>query len=270
MSIFLFSLHLVFNVAYALLQFPANLKSDGNNAVPRNVLVVDEESFRRYLKKIGKPAKRCESEIRNVKKFEAYLTRHKNKTLGAETPEDLKGFVDWAKGKREPVNALLWVLNRYYTCVSNDLMFCAVNELIGLDYMKKYNLKDFLGVDRQHTQALRTAGVSTSEHMLKVGGTDAGRRNLAEKTGVPLSALLELVKLADLSRIVGLKRKRARLYYDAGLDTLDEIAERDSKEIQQMLAEFVVRTGFAGSPPTLSEAAFTVKLARYLPRVVDY
>lgn len=234
------------------------------------MLVLDEEGFTRYLKKIGKSEKRCESEVRKVKKFEEYLSRHKNKNLGAETPEDLRDFVNWAEGKRENINVLLWVLNRYYNCVSNDLMFCAVNELIGLDYMKKYNLKGFLGVNHQHTQALRKEGVFTSEHMLNAGRTEEGRRKLAEKTGVPLSAILELVKLADLSRIVGLKRKRARLYYDAGLDTMDKIAEWDHKEMQQMFVEFVERTGFDGTPPTLSEAAFAVKIARYLPRIVGY
>ena len=233
-------------------------------------MVLDEEGFRRYLKKIGKSEKRCESEVRNVKKFQDYLSGYKNKKLGAETPDDLKDFVDWAEGKREKINVLLWVLNRYYSCMSNDLMFCAVNELIGSDYMKKCNLKDFLGVNHQHIQALRKEGVFTSEHMLKAGRTEEGRRKLAEKTGLPLSAILELVKLADLSRIVGLKRKRARLYYDAGVDTMDKIAEWDHKEMQQMLAEFVERTGFDGSPPTLSEASFTVKLAKFLPRIVEY
>ncbi len=233
-------------------------------------MILDEQSFRRYLKGTGKSEKRCDSEVRNVRKFEEYLSKHKNKRFGAETPEDLKDFANWAEGRRENVNVLLWVLNRYYSCVSNDLMVCAVNELLGLDYMKKYNLKDFLGVNHQHTQALRKEGVVTSEHMLKVGRTEEGRRKLAEKTGVPLSAVLELVKLADLSRIVGLKSKRARLYYDVGLDTLDKIAKRDPEEMQQMFVEFVERTRFDGTPPTASEAAFTVKLAKYLPRIVEY
>ena len=106
--------------------------------------------------------------------------------------------------------------------------------------------------------------------MLKVGRTGEGRRKLAEQTGVPLGAVLELVKLADMSRIVGLKSKRARLYYDAGLDTLDKIAKQDPEKMQQMFAEFVERTEFDGSPPPVSETAFAVKLAKYLPRIVQY
>jgi hypothetical protein len=205
-----------------------------------------------------------------LRKFEDYLSKHKNKKMGAETPEDLKDFVVWAQGKKENTNVLLWVLNRYYTCTSNDLMYCAVNELLGLDYLTKYNLKDFLGVNHQHTQALRKEGVVTCEHMLKAGRTEEDRRILAKKTGVPPSAILELVKLADMSRIVGLKSKRARLYYDAGLDTLDKIAKSDPEKMEKMFVEFVERTKFDGTPPPLGEAAFAVKLAKYLPRVVEY
>jgi hypothetical protein len=65
-------------------------------------------------------------------------------------------------------------------------------------------------------------------------------------------------------------RKRARLYYDAGLDTLDKIAKWDPEEMQHMFVEFVERTEFDGAPPTPSEAAFAVKLAKYLPRIVEY
>jgi hypothetical protein len=260
----------VTNERTVFFNFPQILRAIGSCAVPRDVFVLDEEGFRRYLKKTGHTDKRCDSEVRRLKTFEGYLSRHKNKKLGAETPEDLKDFVNWAQGKRENVNVLLNVLNRYYSCLSNDLMFCAGNELLGSDYMKKYNLKDFMGVSHQHTQALRKEGIFTSEHMLKAGRTVEDRKVLAQKTGVPLSAVLELVKLADMSRIVGLKRKRARLYYDAGLDTLDKIAKSDPEKMQQMFVGFVERTGFDGSPPTSSEAAYSVKLAKYLPRVVEY
>ncbi len=229
-----------------------------------------EEDFRRYLKRVGKSEKRCESEVRRLKEFEEHLLKHKSKKLGAETPEDLTDFVDWAIGKRQKINVLLFTLARYYNSTSNDLMFCAVQEKIGMEFMKKGNLKDFLGVNLQYIQALKREDVSTSEHMLNVGRTKEGREKLAEKTEVPLSAILEMVKLADLSRIVGLKRKRARLFYDAGLDTLDKIAKWDSEKMQHMFVEFVERTRFDGSPPTLGEAEYTVKLAKYLPRIVEY
>jgi hypothetical protein len=48
------------------------------------------------------------------------------------------------------------------------------------------------------------------------------------------------------------------------------MAKSDPEKMQQIFTEFVERTKFDGSPPPISEAAFTVKLAKYLPRIVEY
>ncbi len=231
-------------------------------------MALNEKGFREYLKKSGKSEKRIEFEVHNVKNFEEYLLKHKDKELEKATPEDLKNFMNWAEEKG--LKIWLWVFNRYYSYKQNDVMFCSVNELIGIQSIKRFRLRDFLGVDQQHVQALKAKGIVTAEQMLDVGRTREDRKKLAAKTGVPLDFILELVKLANLARIPGMKKKRARLFYDAGLDTMDKIAKWDSEEMQQMLIEFVERTRFDGSASTPSEAAFTVKLARYLQRIVEY
>jgi len=111
-------------------------------------LVVNEEGFRRYLKETGKPGNRIEREVRKMKEFELYLSKHRNRKFGAETAEDLRDFVNRLGDRGEKVNVWLWVLSRYYNSVSNDLMLCAVNEMIGLQFIKVANLKDFLGINR--------------------------------------------------------------------------------------------------------------------------
>jgi hypothetical protein len=106
--------------------------------------------------------------------------------------------------------------------------------------------------------------------MLEAGRTPQDRRALAEKTGVPLDAVLEYVKLSDLARIPGTKGIRARLYYDAGVDTLEKMAEWDPVELRAMVISFVERTGFDGIAPLPKEAASAVATARRLPKVVEY
>ncbi|MDH5451314.1 MAG: hypothetical protein OEX77_10540, partial [Candidatus Bathyarchaeota archaeon] len=68
---------------------------------------MDEEGFRRYLKKIGKSERKIEFDIRNMKKFEEYLLKHKGKKLEEAAPEDLKDFVNWAEEKGTKI--WLWV-----------------------------------------------------------------------------------------------------------------------------------------------------------------
>ena len=93
---------------------------------------------------------------------------------------------------------------------------------------------------------------------------------MAAATGVAPPAILELVKLADLSRLGGVKGIRAWLYYHAGADTLAAIAGWEPAALEKMLAEFVARTGFDGTPPLPKEVRNAVRAARALPAVVEY
>ena len=87
---------------------------------------------------------------------------------------------------------------------------------------------------------------------------------------MPLEAIEELVKLSDLARIPGIKGVRARLYHDAGVDTMEKLAEWEPEALRAMLAEFVERTGFEGIAVLPAEARSAVRQARRLPRVVVY
>jgi hypothetical protein len=78
--------------------------------------------------------------------------------------------------------------------------------------------------------------------------------------------MLELVKLSDLSRLGGLKSVRARLfYYDAGVDTVEKIAQWEPEELRAMLSEFVGESGFDGIAPLPKEVHNAVDKARSLP-----
>jgi hypothetical protein len=63
---------------------------------------------------------------------------------------------------------------------------------------------------------------------------------------------------------------RARLFHNAGLDTLDKIAALEPEQVRLVLVEYIERTGFPGIPSTPKEATHSVLLARYLPRIVEY
>jgi hypothetical protein len=232
------------------------------------VVALDGEGFTEYLKKTGKSAEKIAFDIRHMQQFDEYLLAHRGKTLDEAAPDDLQDYVKWSE--ETGTRIWMWVFNRYYSYTQNDTMYCATNELMGSQGLKKTKLKDFLGVELQHVRVLSAAGIVTAAQMLDAGRTGESRAILTEQTGVPPAVILELVKLSNLARIIGLKRKRARLFVDAGLDTLNKIARMDAEEMRHHLVEFVERTGFDGTASTPSEAAHTVRLAKYLPRIVEY
>ena len=92
----------------------------------------------------------------------------------------------------------------------------------------------------------------------------------ARKSGVPVDAVLEFVKLANLARCPGHMKKRACLYYEAGLDTFDKIAEQDPEATIKFLYDFIKRTGFDGSAPILVDARSSVENSKRIPRIIKF
>jgi hypothetical protein len=135
---------------------------------------------------------------------------------------------------------------------------------------KPFRLRDFRGVDLEYIAVLETINIKHTTHILKAGKTPELRQALAERVGVPIEAITELVKLADLARIPGMKGIRARLYNDAGVDTLEKLADWEPQALQVMLVDFVERTDFDGIAPQSAEVLYSVTTAQKLPKIVEY
>ena len=132
-----------------------------------------------------------------------------------------------------------------------------------------FKLKDFRGINPEAIGKLEALRIKSAEQMLVAGQTRKLRSALAKQTGVSEPILLELVKLSDLARLPGVKGIRARLYYDAGVDSVEKMANWEPDALRVMVAKYVERTGFDGIPPLPKEVSSTIENARRLPKVVE-
>ncbi len=133
-----------------------------------------------------------------------------------------------------------------------------------------FKLRDFLWVNPEHISRLEALGVKTADQMLAAGQTSQGRAELATRAGISPESILELVKLSDLSRLPGVKGIRARLYINAGVETVEILAGYEPDELLKQTSEFVKRTGFPGIAPLPKEVSSTIENARKMPRVVTW
>jgi len=235
---------------------------------------MNEQEFRRFLKSKGKKPHVVENLIKQVEEFRAYLAQERGQELDDADAQDLQDYVA-ALEALKPGEARKRVrgLALYYQFKGNAAMASlatAVREEAVSKTRKSFALKDFRGVDSQHIVKLNSIGIVNAKHMLDAAKTPKSRQRLADETGVPLDAILELVKLSDLSRIAGVKGIRARLYYAAGVDTLEKMAQWEPEDLRAMLIEFVERTGFDGIAPLPKEIQFTVMTANKLPKIIQY
>jgi hypothetical protein len=223
---------------------------------------MDEPGFIAYMKKAKKSEDAAQAHIAGVKAFEAYLIQS-GKTLETASPDDLRLFA-------AQVKIDVFGIFNYYEFSGNEAMWAEASIIWSEPNYAKFKIKEFLDVDPQAVELLKKHGIVTASQMVDAGKDPAARTALAQKTGLSEAVILELVKLSDQARIGGHKRIRARLFHEAGLDTLDKIAALEPETVRQILTEYIDRSGFPGIPSTPKEAAHSVVLARYLPRLVEY
>ena len=231
---------------------------------------MNKKGFIEFFEKKKKSERAINSYTNFVQQYEAYLFEHKKGKIEKAVKKDLHDFEKWGERNNIKINRYLWGIKEYYDFISKEELKLEANAMIGERYLSQFKLKDFVGVNQSYIKKLAKEGIKTAKEMLSAGVNKQKRSELSRNTGIPLEDIIELVKLSDQARIGGHKKVRARLYHEAGFDTIDKMAVCDSEKIRKILADFIQKTGFKGIPPTPGEAHNTVTMAKYLKRLVQY
>lgn len=231
------------------------------------------KEFRSFLKRKGKKTHVIDALIKSCSVFEEFLIRRQKLSIDVADKEDILAFFDAVKDQKADIGNHLRAISLYYKFKSKPELSALASKLreqIISSTRKPFELKNFRGVNPEYADRLSAVGIKNAEQILELGKTDIGRQKLSDKTGIPPEAILEFVKLADLSRIEGVKGTRARLYYDAEIDTVEKMSKWNPEKLRAYLIEFVNKTGFEGIAPLPKEARNTVEEAKRLPKIVKY
>lgn len=233
---------------------------------------MDSNNFGLFLKKAGKKPHVIDGLIRQVEKFEQYLVASKGRRLESAKVEDILSFAD-ELGKKQQGSGRKGIrgVALYYRFANKPNLAKAAADLREqriAKTRKAFPLRKFLGISPEHIAALEKIGITHADGLLTEGATNESRQELAKRTGIPVPAILELVKLSDLSRMDGVKSIRSRLYYDAGVDTIEKMARQNPENLLRITLEFVKRTDFNGIPPLPKEILHTIKTAQKLPIIL--
>ena len=132
------------------------------------------------------------------------------------------------------------------------------------------SLKDIEGVGPVYAERLRGAGIGTTDALLKQGATPRGRKEMADKTGISHSLILEWVNHVDLFRVRGVQEEYADLLEEGGVDTVPELAQRNAEKLYQRLVEVNREKRLVRRLPARGDVANWIEQARQLPRVITY
>ncbi len=100
-----------------------------------------------------------------------------------------------------------------------------------------YLVEEIRGIGRTYGAHLEQANIRTTDELLERCATPAGRRAVAQDTGISAERLLRWARMADLMRIDGIGPDYARLLEEAGVTTVAALARRSVGDLTQRLSE---------------------------------
>ena len=126
------------------------------------------------------------------------------------------------------------------------------------------------GIGNKYATKLKMVGISTTAALLEKGRTPQGRKDIAEKSGITKTLILEWVNLADLFLIKGVGEEYSDLLEEAGVDTVVELAQRNPANLYASVVDVNKKKKLVRKLPTEDQIRDWVKQAKKLPRVVEY
>ena len=133
-----------------------------------------------------------------------------------------------------------------------------------------YKIIDIEGVGEAYAEKLIAAGVTTTDALLKKCAAPAGRKALAEETGISDKLILKWTNHADLIRLHGVGPQFAELLEAAGVDTVKELAHRKAENLAAKMAEVNEEKKLVRRVPVVAEVQKMVDFAKELPGVLTY
>ena len=131
-------------------------------------------------------------------------------------------------------------------------------------------IKEIEGIGPTYAEKFENIGINTVHALLDKGCTKTGRTELAEKTGISETLILEWVNMADLFRIEGIGEEYSDLLEEAGVDTVVELSKRVPENLYAKLKEVNEQKKLVRQLPTADIVKNWIKQAKTLPRVVEY
>jgi predicted flap endonuclease-1-like 5' DNA nuclease len=126
------------------------------------------------------------------------------------------------------------------------------------------------GIGDSYGKSLEDAGIQNQEQLLEKGASPAGRKAIADSTGISGSLILKWVNRADLARVKGIGEEYADLLEAAGVDTVPELAQRNAENLYAKLEEVNAARSLVRQLPAQPQVADWVSQAQGLPRVITY
>lgn len=131
-------------------------------------------------------------------------------------------------------------------------------------------IEEIEGIGPAYREKLVAAGIDTTDELLAAGGGKKGRGELAEKTGISETLILEWVNRADLFRLKGVGKQYSDLLEASGVDSVPELAQRNAANLAKKMEEVNEAKNLCNRAPSESEVSDWIEQAKGMERAVTH
>ncbi len=133
-----------------------------------------------------------------------------------------------------------------------------------------YPIEEIEGIGPAYAAKLAAAGIKSTAGFLRSCADRAGRKKVAETTGISDTLILKWANLADLMRIKGIGPEFSELLEAAGVDTVKELRNRKADHLAKKLAEVQKAKKLTRTTPAEKAVAAWIEEAKTLDPVMTY
>jgi hypothetical protein len=126
-------------------------------------------------------------------------------------------------------------------------------------------LDKFPGIQANYVGRLETEGIRNSRQLFNEAKRKDERERLSQKTAIPIEILVELVCLSDLARAYGVGPVFARMIFDVGIKSIEELVQYTAEEIIRIYEEKEGKRADFG----VHEIQFSLDLAKELDFAIE-
>jgi len=133
-----------------------------------------------------------------------------------------------------------------------------------------YKIEEIEGIGPANAAKLAAAKITTTDDLLEKCCTPAGRKKVAEATGLGESVILKWSNLADLMRVSGIGRQFSELLEAAGVDTIKELRTRKAANLAVAMEKINTEKKLARTSPPEATVTKWIEAAKKMDPKMTY
>lgn len=212
------------------------------------------DDYRRKLKTAYLPPSRMILKDRLDERFEFF------KSIGIT---NVKGLIQLLK-KKDKLSELSKVV-----IFSGDYLTILLREL-NSTLPKPNKIADFKEIAKGTISNLEKIGISNTEKLYYKVTTKSDRQKLADSIGIKYQDILELTKLADLSRIKWVGVTYAQILFNLGVDTVEKVSKSDPNDLHARINQMIKENNIFKGAIGLNDVKILTESASELPLDIEY